>query len=74
MIPNKLVPKHELLSDEEAEKVLEKYSITKLELPRIKLKDPALDGFGHKLGDVIRITRENAVTGTSYYYRVVIDG
>ncbi len=76
LIPNNLVPKHELLNADEANQILEKYDVTKDELPRIKKDDVAIEMFGLEVatGDIVRITRENPVTGKSYYYRIVIDG
>ncbi|MCX6694920.1 MAG: DNA-directed RNA polymerase subunit H [Candidatus Altiarchaeota archaeon] len=74
MIENKLVPNHEMLSPEAAEAVLKKYNVTRLELPKIKSKDPAIMHLNPSKNDVIKITRNNQVTGKSYYYRVVIEG
>lgn len=72
MIDNILVPKHEVMPPEEAEKILEKFKATREELPKIKITDPALSKVEVKQGDVIKITRKNPVVGFSLYYRVVI--
>ncbi|MCD6549900.1 DNA-directed RNA polymerase subunit H [Candidatus Micrarchaeota archaeon] len=66
-----LVPIHELLSKEEAEKVIKKYGDKNL-FPKIKKNDPALALFGIKAkpGDIIKITR-NDPTGRHVVYRVV---
>ena len=40
---NKLVPKHVLLDDSEIDKKLKPLQVDKLQLPKILLKDPALD-------------------------------
>ncbi len=66
-----LVPVHELLSKEEAEKVIKKYGDKNL-FPKIKKNDPALALFGIKAkpGDIIKITR-NDPTGRYAVYRVV---
>ena len=74
MIENNLVPKHELLSSEEAESILKRYNVTRVEMPKIRLKDPAIAHLKTGVGDLIKITRKNPVTGKSYYYRVVIEG
>jgi DNA-directed RNA polymerase subunit H len=76
LLHNKLVPNHELLTTEETEQILEKYGVTRDEMPKIKLKDPAIMIFklDVKPGDIIKITRDNPITGTSYYYRVVVEG
>jgi DNA-directed RNA polymerase subunit H len=66
-----MVPKHEVLSEKEAEELLGRFNITRAQLPSILLGDPAIKGFDVKGGDIIKVTRENPVTGTSYAYRVV---
>ena len=74
MIENNLVPKHEVLSLEEAEEILKKYNVTRLEFPKILLKDSAINDLKAKVGDIIKITRNNSKIGKSYYYRVIIEG
>lgn len=69
---HELVPKHEILSAEEADLLIEKFNISTSQLPNILLSDPALKGLDAKEGDVIRITRNNPVTGTGRAYRTVI--
>lgn len=72
MIDNILVPKHEVMPPEEAEKVLVKFKVSKDKLPRVEITDPALSELEVEKGDVIKITRENPVIGHAIYYRVVI--
>lgn len=74
MLANVLVPKHELLDTEGIQKLLERYGVTKAELPKIKKSDAALADIKPKTGDVIKITRTSPVVGESYYYRVVVEG
>jgi DNA-directed RNA polymerase subunit H (RpoH/RPB5) len=64
-----LVPKHELVKPDGEKEILEKFGITKKDLPRIKDYDPAIQGLDAKEGDIIRILREN---DESVYYRVVV--
>ena len=71
---NILVPKHEVLNTEEAEKVLERYNATREELPKIRRSDPALKGLKPEVGDIVRITRDSPTAGKSFYYRVVVEG
>ncbi len=71
---NKLVPKHEIMDEKDVEKMLGLYNITCNELPRIKKDDPALKEHDPAGGDVIKITRKSQSAGTSFYYRIVIDG
>lgn len=68
-----MVPQHEILSKEETEKLLKKYNISKIQLPKIFIDDPALKGLNAKVGDVIKITREEPVIGKNIVYRVVVD-
>jgi DNA-directed RNA polymerase subunit H len=68
-----LVPKHEIITIEEAEQVLEKYHCKATELPLIFVTDPAIVGLGVKPGDMIKITRKSATAGDSFYYRYVIE-
>ncbi|MCD6422455.1 DNA-directed RNA polymerase subunit H [bacterium] len=69
---NELVPKHEILSEEEKQKLLERLNITDKQLPKILEKDPAVQALGAKKGDVIKITRRSPTAGIYYYYRLVI--
>ncbi len=73
-IQHELVPKHEKLSEEEKEKVLSAYHVTTKEFPKILKDDPAIVGISVKVGDLIRVVRVSKTAGTSFYYRVVIDG
>jgi len=68
-----LVPKHEIITKEEAEQVLEKYHCKAVELPLIFGSDPAIVGLGVKPGDMIKITRKSPTAGESFYYRYVIE-
>jgi len=67
-----LVPKHIKLSDKEKEKLLERYSITTDQLPKIRLTDPALMNLDAKEGDVIKIVRKSPTAGEADYYRIVV--
>lgn len=66
-----LVPKHTKLTNEEKEKLFEKYNITTRELPKILITDPAIKNLDPKLGDVIRIERKSLTAGKSIFYRGV---
>jgi DNA-directed RNA polymerase subunit H len=69
---NELVPKHEILSEEEKQKLLERLGIVEKQLPKILEKDPAVRALGAKKGDVIKITRKSPTAGVCYYYRLVV--
>ncbi len=68
------VPKHELLSYEEAEKVLGEYDTKKREMPKIFITDPVAKYFNAQLGQIFRITRPSETSGLAPYYRLVIKG
>ncbi len=65
-----LQPKHSKLSEEEAKKVLNKYNVSLSQLPKIKKEDEGLPE-GCKVGDVIKIEREEKEKKVKYY-RVVV--
>ena len=67
------VPKHEIISKNEAQKVLEQFHCKPTELPLIFVTDPAILGLGVKPGDMIKITRKSATAGESLYYRYVVE-
>ena len=67
-----LVPKHIKLEAEKAEGLLKKYNISKLQLPKISGKDPAIKELNVKTGDVIKISRDSGTAGKTVFYRVVI--
>ena len=69
---HKLVPDHQLLDEEEVEEVLEEYDVKKVNLPKIKRKDPALPDDAEP-GDVVEITRDSRTTDKAVVYRLVIE-
>ena len=68
-----LVPKHEKLNEEDSKKILERYNISKLQLPKISKKDSAIKELEINPGNIIKITRNSATAGKSVFYRLVID-
>lgn len=67
-----LVPKHELVPKEEAERIIQRYGGNKYLFPLISYKDPAVAELGAKPGDLIRIIRKSPTGKTSVFYRVVV--
>jgi DNA-directed RNA polymerase subunit H len=65
-----LQPKHSLMKPKDVEALLAQYNISLIQLPKIKVTDPALPD-GANVGDVIKIERKDE-SGTHPYYRVVI--
>jgi len=72
ILKHKLVPEHQIMSEEEVEELLKKMGIKKFQLPWIKSTDPVAKAIGAKPGDVIRIIRESPIAGKTYYYRYVV--
>lgn len=70
---HELVPTHTIADEAEVEIVLSHFGITRSQLPRIRRTDSAVKVLGAKAGQVIRITRESATAGASFYYRLVGD-
>ena len=68
-----LVPKHTLLTREQAQEVLEKYRVKPYQLPYIKRSDPAIRDAKAQTGDVIKIVRRSSTAGEAIVYRYVIE-
>lgn len=66
------VPKHVLLSTEDANKVLSEYGLQKKDLPRIFISDPISRYYNASLGQIFRIIRPSETSGVSNYYRIVV--
>jgi len=64
---------HSVCSDKERDQILEKYNATLKEMPKISINDAVLTSLKVKVGSFIKIEREDPVTGTVYFYRVVVD-
>ncbi len=69
---HKLVPEHEVLSEEEAEEVLEEYEIEATQLPKLESKDPVAKEIDAESGDIVKVIRDSATAGKSVAYRYVI--
>ena len=65
-----LQPKHTKLSEKEMEELLSKLNISKAQLPKILLTDPALPP-GCQIGDIVKIERKEE-DKVNLYYRVII--
>jgi DNA-directed RNA polymerase subunit H len=71
-LEHKMVPNHEILNEEDLNKVLSEYKVDKEQLPKIRISDPSAVSVKAKVGDVVRITRDSQTAGKSYFYRLVI--
>jgi len=66
-------PQYEILSKTETEEFLESYQVKKHKMNKIFITDPAAKYLYLHKGQVIRIIRNSALTGTSIGYRIADD-
>lgn len=66
-----LVPKHEPLTPDEKEELLNRYKINESQLPKILKMDPVVRYFGVDPGTVMKITRRSETAGRYVTYRLV---
>ena len=65
-----LVPKHELVDEDEVKSIVEGYALkSKFQLPHILKTDPVSRYLGLKSGDVVKITRVSPTAGEYIIYR-----
>lgn len=69
---HRLVPKHELLSEKDANAVLKKFDTTKDQLPKILSRESLVKVLKAKPGQVIRVTRKSPTAGEAIAYRAVV--
>jgi len=67
-----LVPKHEKLSKQDKQKVLEEYLLKKNQMPKILVTEQGAIYYNAKIGDVIRIIRPSNRSGIAHSYRLVV--
>ena len=67
-----LVPKHEVLTKEEGENVLESYRARKRDMPLIRTNEDVAKYYNMKPGEITRIYRPSPLTCESIAYRLVI--
>ena len=66
---HELIPQHKLLPKDEGEKLLTEFKVTRLQIPKIRVKDAALAGMGAKAGQIIEVSRQDG----SKNYRLVVE-
>ena len=68
-----LVPKHEIMSEDDISEEFSNVDYDYRDLPKIKSKDPVVKAIEAKPGDILRITRESQTAGVFVTYRIVED-
>lgn len=74
ILEHEWVPKHEILSPEEAAEVLKKLGVKPIQLPWLLTSDPVAKAIGAKPGDIVRIYRKSPTAGETIAYRYVVVG
>lgn len=68
-----LVPKHEIMTEEEISDEFSDVDYDFKDLPKIKSRDPVVKAIGAKTGNILRITRKSDTAGKFVTYRIVED-
>ena len=68
-----LVPKHEIMTEEEISEEFSDVDYDFKDLPKIKSDDPVAKAIGAEPGNVLRITRKSETAGVFVTYRIVED-
>ena len=68
-----LVPKHEIMTEEEISDEFSDVDYDFKDLPKIKSNDPVVNAIGAQPGNVLRITRKSDTAGVFVTYRIVED-
>lgn len=74
VMKHELVPRHEVLSDEDAQAVLAQYGVKPDQLPRILASDPVARAVRSRPGQIIKITRKSPTAGEAVAFRYVVEG
>jgi DNA-directed RNA polymerase subunit H len=73
VLKHEFVPRHEIMSEEEVEELMEEYEISKEQLPRILNTDPGALSVRARPGDVLKITRKSDTAGKATAYRLCVE-
>ena len=68
-----LVPRQEILSEEEKAELLLRFRVQAYQLPQISSVDPTVKAIGGKPGDVLRVIRKSPTAGEHVAYRYVVE-
>ena len=73
VLEHEMQPKFRILSEEEKQKIMKQYNITKdKEFPDISRFDPVSQAIGVRPGEVMEITRSSPTAVKSVYFRICI--
>jgi DNA-directed RNA polymerase subunit H (RpoH/RPB5) len=72
IVDHRDVPKHEVITEEEKNELLEKYHIKETNLPNILREDAMAIYLGLTPGEVVRILRPSPTSGTYVSYRICV--
>jgi len=73
ILNHELVPHHEVINDDEKQKILKKYKITPDQLPKIMDNDPVSLSIGAKPGQILKIIRKSHTAKEAVAYRLVVE-
>lgn len=74
IVDNYLVPVHIVLTDDEAQKYMDEYSLKKAEFPRILTTDPIAKYYNIKPGQLVKIIRPSITAGEEIALRICVPG
>lgn len=69
---HELVPKHEIMSQDEIADLLKRYKVKIEQLPKLLVTDPVAKEIGAEVGDIVKVTRKSPTTRFSVAYRLVV--
>ena len=72
IMDHKLVPFHEIISDDEREELFRKYKISPSDLPKILDTDPVAIFIGAEPGQIVKIIRKSHTAKEAVTYRLVV--
>jgi len=72
VLEHSLVPKHEILTQEEAEKLFQKYNVSIQQIPKVLSNDPVVKALEAKQGEILKIIRKDLTLGQAIAYRAVV--
>ena len=73
VMKHELVPRHDVLTDEEARAILDRYGVTPDQFPKIYANDAVARAVRAKPGNIIQIKRKSPTAGEHVAYRYVVE-